>query len=436
MTVFKDKRRDRWTYDFRYEGRRYAGYCVDPETGAPANNRRQAVAVEEAIKVSLRKGSLVKMERPPGYTVANCFSDWLDSLGSGANRHNAEDHVAEFLSRPEFEPGKLIAQVSDLDVERYIQWATVQPLRVYLGGPDKASAARREARGLPLWKVTDRIRSTSTVNHYLASLKAAFGYAARLKVNGTPLLKFVPTIRKLKGPVREVRAFLDSELEALIQNTGTKEVNTRGGALKQVTKRPPPQYVIDAVLLCRLMGFRRREVINLDLRNLDDNRHGYWLRAEDTKGNRDEFVKAHPEAWNILVRLRDQALASGNTRMILARGPRGRSKDAPLRPLKDFKSSFNRVMHDAGFKGKYTFHNTKASFVTAIANVADSTTTQRLARHRDYKTTQKYIAARDNRKGAAIDAMEVLIVTPFQKARASRAFALLVELNRRCPDEW
>jgi integrase len=436
VTVYFNAFRDRWMHDFKYQGRRYAGYCVDPETGAPAKNRKQAVAIEEAIKVGLRKGALAKKEPPPGYTVADCFADWLDSLGSGANRHNAEDHIAEFLARPEFAPTKPVAEVSDLDVERYIQWAAVQPLRVYLGGPSAASAAKRQARGLPLWKDTDRIRSRSTINHYLATLKAAFGYAARLKVNGTPLLKFVPTIRKMKGPVREVRAFLDTELEALIENAGTKEVVTRKGATKQVKKRPPPQYVIDAVLLCRLMGFRRREVINLDLRNMDDQRGGYWLRAEDTKGNRDDFVKAHPEAWNILVRLRDQALASGNTRLILARGPRGRSKYAPLRPIKDFRSSFDRVMEDVGFKGKYTFHNTKAAFVTAIADVADSTTTQRLARHRDYKTTQKYIAVRDGRKGAAVDAMPVFIVAAFEKARALRAFALLVELNRKYPDEW
>lgn len=436
MTVFQNKQRGRWAYDFRYEGRRYAGYCVDPETGAPAKNRKQAVAIEEDLKVSLRKGTQVKKDQAPGYTVADCFADWLDSLGAQANRHNAEDHIREFLIRPEFMPSKLVADVSDLDVERYIQWASVQPLRVYLGGPSIASAANRRARGLPLWKDTDRIRSISTINHYLATLRAAFGYAARLKVNGTPLLRFVPAIRKLKGPVREVRAFLDSELEALIQNAGTKEVMTRKGCTKQIRRRPPPQYVIDAILLCRLMGFRRREVINLDIRNMDDERRGYWLRAEDTKGNRDDFVKAHPEAWNILVRLREQAIASGNTRLILARGPKGRSKVAPLRPIKDFRSSFDRVMEDMGFKGKYTFHNTKAAFVTAIADVTDSTTTQRLARHRDYKTTQKYIAVRDSRKAAAVDAMMVQITVPFEKARASRAFALLIEVNRKYPDEW
>ncbi len=436
MTVFNDKRRNRWSYDFRYEGQRYSGYCVNEESGEPARNRKQALAIEEALKVRLRSGSAINSEHLHEYTVAECFSNWLDSLGNQANRHNAEDHVREFLSRPEFNPTKLLAHVSDLDIERYIQWAQQQPLKIYLGGPNARSAEKRQKQGLSLWRESDRLRSNSTVNHYLATLKAAFNYAARLRVNGAPLLKYVPAVRKLKAPVREVRAFLDSELEALITNSGSKVNKTQSGKSKIVQKRPLPQYVIDAVLLCRLMGFRRREVIGLDIRNIDDARKGYWLRAEETKGNRDELVLAQPDAWSILVRLREQAVMSGNTRLILARGPRGRSKEGPLRPIKNFRSSFDRGMKEAGFKGKYTFHNTKAAFVTAITEVTDSATTQKLARHRDYKTTQKYIASRDGRKSAAIDAMQVSIEGPLRKIRLQGLFALLAKANRNEPEEW
>lgn len=444
MSVYK--RRSKWKYDFVLHGKRHQGYCTDPVTGTVSRNKREAEAFEEAMKVGLR--SLVPPDRFPHavsvYTLAQCFSEYLISIRHQANYHNAEDHIREFLSRPEFSPEKSVTDVSDANIESYTNWSMNQTIRVWIGGPDRERAiSLHEQNGRPLWKNSSRIRSASTINHYLTTLATALYRCHRNRnpVTGVPYLPFMPRIKKLRSFERLPRPFSDETLSSLINIDGIKKVRTRSGSTKFIVKKQPPQYLIDAIMLCRLMGFRKNEVVGLTVDCIDMAAKGYRLPAEQTKSKRAEFIKAHPDAWRILVRLRTQAIDAGQQRLILARGPRGRSKDVPLRPIKSFRSAFDRLMSDLNLTGSHSFHSIKASFVTSISAVADAATTQKLARHVNYRTTQRYILVSDTRKSSAIEAMPYQVKAPSKivavpaRSLTHHLFSLLACHVRRDPEE-
>ncbi|WP_370156500.1 tyrosine-type recombinase/integrase [Ferrovibrio sp.] len=446
MSVYFRKSRRQWTYDFTLKGERHVGYCKHTDTGQPARNKREAEAIEETLKVALRSRPANSLSSTPEYTIAECFADWLDSIQGTSNYHNAADHIAEFLSCPEFAPDKPVTAISDTDIERYVQRARQHKLRIWIGGPDRDRAIlQHKQHNRPLWKDSDRLRSASTINHYLATLSAALrrAHETRNPATGAPLLPMMPRIKKLRASQRLPRQLPDSVIGALIRNEGVKRVRTRVGT-KLVARKPPAQHVVDAVMLCRLMGFRKNEVVNLDLRQMDDEHRSYRLPGDATKGKRDEFVRANPLAWEILTRLRKQALESGNTRLILVRGSRGQSKTEPLRPIKSFRSAFDRLMDDMELKGIYMFHNTKATYVTSISKVTDSATTQKLARHIDYKTTQRYIDLVDERTKSAVEAMDVRIdltarapdLDGWSSIVTKHLFVLLGEAIRRSPGEY
>lgn len=65
---------------------------------------------------------------------------------------------------------------------------------------------------------------------------------------------------------------------------------------------------------------------------------------------------------------------------------------------------------------QYRFHDTKASYVTAVAHVATAAVTQQLARHRSYETTKRYLRVADE---AARNAVEAIPMKVFANAAAS-----------------
>lgn len=69
MSVFIDSKRGRWRYDFVVAGRRFAGYCLDPETRARALDREAAQRIEVAIRLripAIQTDALRHASAPPG----------------------------------------------------------------------------------------------------------------------------------------------------------------------------------------------------------------------------------------------------------------------------------------------------------------------------------------------------------------------------------
>lgn len=384
MTVYLDKARGLWRYDFWHAGKRHVGDCMAAD-GQPASSRTAALKAQEAIKVAVRNRPGANVKAPTGYFIGQAMADWRDTIRGTANEENAKHHIREFLTRPEFAPDRLVTDLTLRDFETYIAWAKQQVLQVWIGGPDRKRAAK-----LPhhrKWRATEppRLRSASTINHYLSTIRAVLLRCTRLRdpVTQQPILPMMPEIPKLRTVKRLPRPVPDAGLKVALTNA--------------------PPHLIRAALLCRLMGFRKAEVLAMVASRMDDQHQGYWLPGDETKGKRDEFVPANPQAWELLCRLRNEAKAAHHDRLILYY-PRG--KDAKPRPVKNVKRSWNTALKAAGLEGQHTFHNLKASFVTAIGAVSSGPTTQGLARHKNFETTKRYLEVIDAEKRKAVETMQ------------------------------
>ncbi len=230
-----------------------------------------------------------------------------------------------------------------------------------------------------------RLRSDSTTNRYLICLGAALRIAQSLRdTAGKPLLADMPKVPRLAEPKHLPRPIADEDLLAIVQDPSV------------------PRHVADGVMLVRLMGFRKAEVFALKIHQVDFTNRGVWLEARETKGNRAEFVQASDEAMALLERLVQQARGWKVDHLFTYQhGEKGER-----RPVKNPKRAWGTALKKLGIE-HHRFHDTKASFVTAVARVASAAVTKSLARHKDHRTTERYIEIVDPVKRQAIEAIAI-----------------------------
>ena len=212
----------------------------------------------------------------------------------------------------------------------------------------------------------DRMRAGSTTNHYLVCLGEALRIAhANKDAAGRPLLPELVKVPKLEEPEHLPRPVSDDDIQAIISTA--------------------PPHLSDGVLLARLMGFRKGEVFAFTISQVDFQNRCVWLSAATTKANRAEAVPANDEAMALLRRLFDQAKEWKMDPLLTYQ----HGKKDERRPVKNPKRAWSTALKKLGIK--HRFHDTKASYVTAVAHVAPVAVTQQLARYRSYKTTRRYL---------------------------------------------
>ncbi len=151
------------------------------------------------------------------------------------------------------------------------------------------------------------------------------------------------------------------------------------------------------------MGFRKTEVFNLRRHQFDRENRGVWLKGEETKGKRDEFIEANSFAFEILDRLDREAEARGDD-YLLVYVPINRPNAKPV-PIKNPKRAWKTVLKSLDLVGRYTFHNTKAAFLSAVAGNTGGKVVQSLGRHKDGKTTERYVAVANEDRRRAVEAI-------------------------------
>ena len=201
-------------------------------------------------------------------------------------------------------------------------------------------------------------------------------------VTGQPLLILPPKIPKLKEPDALPRPISPVDLAKILAKA--------------------PEHLADAIKLCVLMGFRKHEVISLTQDHVDLGKRGVWLKGEETKGKRGEFIPANQQALDVLSKLVDQAKERKLQNLISYK----HGKNGKWRAVKNFDSSWYRVLKACGLEGRHRFHNTKATFVTAVAMKAPAPVAQQLARHRDFETTRRYIRVSDELTRKAVESID------------------------------
>ncbi len=380
MTVFHDKARNRWRYDFRLDGTRYSGYCVDPDTGQPAGNKTEARRCESLVHAAAIQAKPAPAA-PTLFTVAQMFVAYATRKQALKDWPNKRVYVADLIHF--FGPETAVVELGEQRIWEYIAWARSQPVLVYKGGPK----ARTPEERLKHYHPTDRNRADSTINRYLVTLGEALRIAHGLRDGaGRLLLAELPKVPKLAEAQHLPRPVSDSDLEAIMAAA--------------------PAHLRDGMLLARLMGFRKAEVFGLTIDQIDFQQRGVWLEASDTKANRAEFIPANPEAMELLTRLVQQARGWKVTHLLTYQhGEKGERK-----PVKNPKRAWATALAKVGLK--HRFHDTKASFVTAVAHVAPAAVTQQLARHKSYETTRRYLrvadaAARQAVEGATMASLRV-----------------------------
>jgi integrase len=385
MTVYFNHKRKRWYYDFVIDGQRHGGYCDDPATGKPAKTKTEAKAIEARARSKFLAGQSLKRPNPRTYTVAQAFAVYMTHNKKGLHFSNLQNYVHEMVTW--FGAATPLVEVTHQRILNYITWARQQKIRHWTGGrfrPNGPFPLGRTAEYY--WKTAENTRADSTINRYLTCL----GKALRMAHNdhepetGLPLLPIMPKIPKLKEPALLPRPIAPDDLERILAAS--------------------PQHLADAIRLTVLMGFRRAEVFGLTINHFDPHNRGVWLSHSETKANRDEFIPANEMAYDILVRLVARAKDLGKEHLILYKTG-GKRTPVNWRPVKNIQTSWENVLKKVGLKGRHVFHNTKATFVTAIAQEMPAAVVQDLARHRDFSTTMRYIRVADSVRRKAVDSI-------------------------------
>ena len=231
MTVFFDKMRGRWRYDFELGGARYARECLDT-AGVPVSSRRAAVTVEAEAK---RQARLIpNVPRSADLTLAQVFNDLTEIWQKQPGWADRKRMVRELLQF--FGPATAIRDIDGAKIQDYIAYALRQPLRVWVGGPSKKSDETQKS-----WAAhpTGKTRSSATVNRYLPLLRAIFhrAYQIRDPITRQRAIDDIPPIPKLTELKRKARPVPDDVLVDLMNTL--------------------PVHVVEALKVTLFFGFRR-----------------------------------------------------------------------------------------------------------------------------------------------------------------------------------
>lgn len=79
MTVYFDKQRDRWRYDFEHNGIRQSGTCIDPKTGKRVVSKNTALLAEQAIRQAL--------PAPTRSRISTTTKGWIYFVLTADNTH-------------------------------------------------------------------------------------------------------------------------------------------------------------------------------------------------------------------------------------------------------------------------------------------------------------------------------------------------------------
>jgi integrase len=378
VTTFFDKKRKKWSYEFVLDGKRFGPrFAVHPVTKALATTKREADAAEEAVRVAARMAPKIAPanEISLSEVIAALMPKWLKQKRA----ENIEVYVREI--RRYFGDESAVADCfTQIRVDDFVTHMETKTIVSWHGGPVRDSKNPMNAR---FWIDTGKCLSPRTINLYLEILGKIIERAAKLRDPITNALVLgerpdVPHLRTEKRKPRPVPEHIILEIQADL-----------------------PQHALEALNATLLFGFRRGEIFRLTIADVDFERGGIRLRAENVKDKEDEFLNGNTEAMAYMRRLVDQAKARGAKHLITFR----RGKNARWLPIKKPKSSWDRVMAlvEDRHGQKWRWHDLRAAFITHIALTAGAVAAQKVARHADYATTALYVDVADNFKLAAAE---------------------------------
>lgn len=361
MTTRFNPDRQRWQYDFIRGKKRYAGYCVD-EKGVPAKSKREADACEARIKKEVEK----MLKAAPGYSgvvVAGAYAFgqmMADYVSHHAGRQrswktNMKRHVAELLEF--FGRATAAASLTVDDIDRYIAFARQQKRTVYIGGAkaltDPSQHVARSGASL---------RTDSTTNRYLTTLRAAINFAAaRGKM---PALK----VRRLEEPKDLPNPVSLDEVRAILAVAAP--------------------HLRLAIMIAVHTGMRLDETLGLKWADVDLRRRVIVLASAETKSKVGQVVHINDVLAEIL-EAEERHIDS-----VISYKPRG--EDAEYRSVLSLRRAWAGAQARAGISPPHRFHDLRATFATAVLESgANPMTLKEAMRHASLSTTLRYAKVHD-----------------------------------------
>jgi hypothetical protein len=380
VTVYINAKRGRWCFDFSRNGLRLTGYCLDAD-GNPVTSRRAASEAEAVEKRKVVEGA--KLAQAATYTLAQAFAALTPSWELLAHWPNQQRYINEILNF--FGRDTSLAAIDDARVREYVDYCRRQTRKLWIGGPERDPSAAENSR---YWKVGATLRSTATVNLYLAALRAALelGTKVRDPITQRPVTISAPAVPHFKKSKRKARPVPDAVCQELAMML--------------------PQHVREAMTVTLLFGFRRAEAFGLTVAQVDFDSFGVRLNAEDVKDDEDAFLPGSREAMAYLARLVEQARARGVLHLITYRPYRKDAKEqeqVAWVTVKRPRTSWARAMKliEVKYGRRWRWHDLRASFITQVALTSGGMAAQALARHSYFSTTQTYIEVADEQRRRA-----------------------------------
>jgi integrase len=394
MTVFFDKRRRRWRYDFQFGRERHARECVD-EAGNPVTSRRAALNCENAARALAKIGP--KLPRAGDLALGQVINDLSERWMAEPDWPNKQRYAREIIAY--FGAEKPMRDIDGAQIDDFISHLLRQKVMIWAGG----STRNRDAKDANEWwraAPDGRTRSPSTVNRYLPLLRMAFAraYNTRDPLTRERAIEEIPVIKDLDEPKRRARPTPDSVITDLYDML--------------------PEYVIEAIRGTLYFGLRRGEIFNLQIKHADFDARGIWLANEDVKDNEDAFLPGSRDAMQFLAQLVDQARERGTkfliTRRRYRKDPEVQARE-PWKEIQNPKTTWRNAMDkiEEKFGRRWRWHDLRATFITNVAVNAGPMAAQKLARHSDFSTTQAYIDVADE---VTRDAVEMTSQRPALRA--------------------
>src|SRR6185503_12692009 len=173
MTVYFNRDRVRWVYDFRAAGQRYASYCFDLD-GSASQSRRAAARAEARIRDAVERN--LKLCRTDDYSLAQAFAELTPAWQNQDDWTNKKRYIAELLAF--FGPDAVMSGIDQSWINEYIAFARGQRRKVWCGGPKRDPKAEVNRR---FWKIGAGLRSAATINLYLKPLRQALQHATTVQ---------------------------------------------------------------------------------------------------------------------------------------------------------------------------------------------------------------------------------------------------------------
>jgi integrase len=252
---------------------------------------------------------------------------------------------------------KRVSAITTQDIDEYVAKRSAET---------KGSTVR-EGKGPQKRKRTTNRISPASVNKELRYLRAALR-----KANKWGLLPQLPEFTFLKVPVK-VPTFISPEDFAALYDAAPKAT------------RPDSQFFPAgdwwrALLVTAYMtGWRISEILTLRWEDVDLEAGTAFLRAENTKGNREDFVRLHPIVVDHMRKLKNFSPVVFPW------------MDAERRLWREFYDLQDMAKIKPRGKPHYGFHDLRRGFATMNADRLSADTLQRMMRHKSYSTTQLYV---------------------------------------------